>query len=106
MITSDIFVTLKFYPQDKGGRNMPTPPRFFSCMFVIDNSNYDVRLLLEKIGSIFPGDEKKDVPVKFLCVDLVIPKIKTGDKFYIRDGRIVAEGTVQEIINTDPISSA
>lgn len=105
VIEPDIFVSLKFYSQDKGGRKIPTPANFFSCIFVIDHGNHDARLLLETIGSINPGDEKENVPVKFLCADLVIPKIKSGDKFYIRDGGVVAEGIVQKIINTNPANT-
>lgn len=105
MITPDVFVNLKFYSQDNNGRSMPTPANYFSCIFVIDHSNHDARLLLDKIGSICPGDENENVPVKFLCADLVIPKIKVGDKFYIRDGKVVAEGTISKIINMNPASS-
>ncbi len=99
MITPDIFITIKFYKKEDGGRNIPTPSNFFSCVFVIGDKNYDARMLLEGIGSIYPGDKKINVPVKFLCSDLVIPKINVGDKFYVRDGRVIADGIIEKIIN-------
>jgi hypothetical protein len=77
----------------------PTPSGFFSCIFVINDKNHDCRLLLEEVGSILPGNFKKSVPIKFLCPELVLPKLQNGAKFYLRDGKIVAEGKVNEMIN-------
>lgn len=101
MLTPDIFANLKFYPTDKGGREGPTPPNFFGCIIKIGNSNHDARLILEKIGSIFPGDTKNNVPIKFLCSDLVMKKLKISDKFFIRDGGVIGEGEVIMIVNSE-----
>ena len=72
MITPDIFADIKFYSQSNGGRCMPTPTNFFSCIFIIDGNNHDGRLLLEEIGQIVHGDMKENVPIKFLYPDLMI----------------------------------
>lgn len=101
MLVPDVIVDVKFYKTEDGGRKGPTSPEFFPCLFVINNHNHDCRLLLDNIGSIFPGDFKINVPIKFLCPDLVIPKLKNGMKFYLRGVKIVAEGVVKEIINKE-----
>lgn len=105
MLIPDIIADLKFYPTKENGRKSPTPSTFFACTIVIDNKNHDARLLLDDIGGIAPGDFKKNVPIKFLCPDLVIPKLKVGSHFFIRDGKIVGEGNVVTVINEHPESS-
>lgn len=56
-------------------------------------------MLLTNVGRIFPGDTNKLIPIKFLCSDLVLPKLQIGTKFYIREGRIIGEGEIREIFN-------
>lgn len=101
MLTPDITVDVKFYKTEDKGRKIPTPANFFACISVIDNQNHDCRLLLEKIGSISPGDFKTNVPIKFLCSELVLPKLQKGKKFYLKEFGIIAECKVIEIINTE-----
>lgn len=103
MLPSDIIANIEFYPTEQGGRSMPTPKNFFGCVFVIDHNNHDGRILLNSIGPIHPGDKKDNVPIKFLCADLVIPKLEVGTKFKIRDGKIIGEAEVVKIINTNPV---
>lgn len=98
MLTPDIYVTANFYLTDRNGRKLPTDAHCFRTIFVIGESKHDCRLHLDEIGSIFPGDNKKRVPIKFLFPDLVIPKIAKGTKFYLWDMRNIAEGEVEEII--------
>lgn len=56
-------------------------------------------MILNEIGSISPGEHKQHVPIKFLCPELVLPKLKEGTKFYLWDMRNIAEGVVEEITN-------
>ena len=98
MLHPDILANIEFYPTNQGGRRMPTPPSFFGCIFVINNSYYDGRLLLENIGSIIPGDKRKNIPIKFLSSDLVLPQLKEGSHFHIKDGGIIGEGIVVSVL--------
>lgn len=98
MLNPDIYVKINFYPTDKNGRKLPTDPTFFGSIFVIDDSKYDCRLLLNTIGSIAPGESKKNVPIKFLYPELVLPKLKEGTKFFLWDMRNIAEGEVEKVI--------
>jgi hypothetical protein len=98
MIHSDIIANIKFYKTEDGGRKTPTAPTFFGCIFVIGNKKHDCRLLLDKIGSIAPGDNKSNVPIKFLCPELALLNLKHGDKFYLWDMRNIAEGEVKKIV--------
>ena len=82
MLHPDIVVNLKFLTTEEGGRKTPTPPNFFSCIFDIHGKSHDARMLLENVGAIHPGEDKESVPVKFLCADLVMPKLHDEIKFY------------------------
>lgn len=97
MIRPDILADIEFFPTDKAGRKMQTPPNMFMCTVVINKKNWDTRLLLEKIGSIKPRELKKDVPIKFLSPDIVVPMLKVGSEFPIRDGAVIGKGYVTMI---------
>ncbi len=100
MLSPDIYVTVNFFSTEDDGRKLPTNSLMFGSIFVIDHSNFDCRLLLDKIGAISPGEKKEKVPVKFLCPEIVMPKLKAGTKFYLWDMRNIAEGEVEEIISS------
>lgn len=93
-----IICDINFYAMDQNGRNAPTPAKNFSCLFDFDGMKYDCRLILINIGNINPGDYKKGVPIKFLCPELIIPKLHKGDNFYLWELKHIAEGNIIEII--------
>ena len=97
MIEPDIMAEVYFYPTEQGGRKGPTPDTFFGCIFVYKNKNYDCRLLLDGIGSIYPG-QRVIVPIVFLYSD-ILKLLKEGDTFYLWDGGNKAEGKVLKICN-------
>ena len=98
MVSPDIYVSVKFYSSSENGRRLPTNSKTFGVIFVIGESKHDCRLLLSEIGPISPGETKSSVPIKFLCPDMVIPKIKVGMEFNLWDMREIASGTVEKII--------
>jgi hypothetical protein len=51
-------------------------------------------MLLDNISSIYPGDSREKVPVKFLNYDNVKNKLYVGKKIYIRDGGTIGEAMV------------
>ena len=105
MIKPDIIADVKFYTTQQGGRIYPTPSEYFGCIFEVHGSNHDARLLLSEVGAIEPGEIKKAVPIKFLCADLVIPKIEPGNVLYLSEGNLIGEATVIRILNTNPEST-
>ncbi len=96
MLTPDIYVSVNFFPTEENGRKSPTDSHMFGAIFMINESKHDCRLLLDKIGPISPGEKKERVPIKFLCPNLIMPKLKVGSKFYLWDMRNIAEGEVEE----------
>ena len=98
MLIPDIYASIDFSSTEKNGRKLPTDSHMFGTIFVINQSKHDCRLLLDKIGAILPGEKKMRVPIKFLCPDIVMLKLKIGSRFYLWDMRNIAEGKVEEIV--------
>lgn len=96
MIVPDILATIRFYSSNDGGRRMPVTREIFTCPFKFENQLYDCGIFLKDIGCIYPG-ETKTVPVKFLSPDLIKPRLKQNAKFYLWDGRDIAEGIIDLI---------
>ncbi|MBI5688533.1 MAG: hypothetical protein HZC55_00440 [Verrucomicrobia bacterium] len=93
----DIIATVHFAPTDKGGRESPIIQPVFGCIFEHGEQANDCRLLLEGKGDIWPG-QKITIPMLFLCPDLVRPRIKVGDRFQLREARVIAHGVIDEIM--------
>ncbi len=97
MINPDILADITLYDTARGGRKSPTPPDQFNCPIDIDGVKHDCRLLLNNIGPLIPGELKVNVPIKFLCPEIVMPKLGVGKKFYLWELRIIGEGLVRSI---------
>jgi hypothetical protein len=54
-------------------------------------------LLLGETGSLWP-DQEAVIPIKFLNPDLVKHRLKQGDKFYLWEGKRIAEGQVEKLL--------
>lgn len=96
-ISPDIIAIVELYPTEEGGRNSPTPPHQFRCIFVLGDENYDCLLSLGKTGALYPG-HTYEIPIKFLRPDLIVESLTVGRKFYLRDLRLIAEGEVTAIV--------
>ena len=92
----DIKARISLYSPDKGGRQGETPNTFFSCIFAIDDNNINCRILLEKTGPLLPG-KTYDVPIIFSSPSLVKSKIGLDMKFFLWEGKYIAEGYIIEI---------
>jgi hypothetical protein len=95
-ICPDVIARVFFFLTSEGGRQGPTPSDSLSCIFGFGGRFYDCRLLLEEVGSLWPGQEAV-VPIKFLFPELIKHRLKIGDRFYLRDYRKIAEGEIQEL---------
>ena len=95
-MNTDAVINVEFLTTEEGGRTERTPADFFGCIFMLNNENYDCRLLLNEYGAISPGDKVK-VPIKFLNSEIVMGKIKEGVEFDLWDGKIIARGIVDSL---------
>jgi hypothetical protein len=99
MQITDVIADVKFYNVESNGRKAPTPTNYFGCIFVFDLEKYDGRLLLENVGSIYPGDFKKNISIKFLSPEVVLPRLFEGKDFYLWEMKNIGEGKIVKIVN-------
>jgi hypothetical protein len=92
---ADALVRIRLLPTDAGGRQGPTPDRWFGCIFAYQGEMYDCRLILEESGSLFPGSEAI-VPIQFLNPG-VVSYLRQGSRFELWEGKIIGEGEVVRI---------
>lgn len=93
----DIIATITFVMTQQGGRKSPIMHEAFGCIFEHAGQTNDCRLLVAGMGDIWPG-QKVTVPIVFLCPDLVLPRIKVGDVFTLREAKTIAHGIIDEIV--------
>lgn len=96
----DVVVSLNMLPTDSGGRRGPTPAWHFNCLMTIDELNFDVRLRLENVGSISPG-QKTIVPISFLNLKLAKKHCSVGKRFSLREAKVIGDGVIEEILFSD-----
>lgn len=97
---ADMTVTVNLFPTEAGGRRGPTPSDKFHCVMVIDEMNFDVRIYLEGIGSICPG-QTVSVPIKFLDWERARKTCSVGKKVFLREGRRIGDGVIDTITHND-----
>jgi hypothetical protein len=93
---ADIVSTLRFYKTENGGRKGPTPRDKFQCIINVDEHNFDVRMYLDEIGGIWPG-QTAQVPMRFLSPALAGPYCSVGTRFLLREGKVIGEGTIEQV---------
>ena len=82
----------------EGGRRGPTPEGMaFGCLIVIEEQNYDCRMVPVGAASFKPGAEAEAL-IQFVSPELIVASLHVGKKFHVRDGRIVGEGEVLEVL--------
>ena len=93
----NILANITLYKTDQGGRKGPTPKDFFTCVLDFNGEKFSCRMYLYQIGSISPGDTV-EVPITFTCPELILNRLKIGNKFKIWDGGFKGEGEVLKIL--------
>lgn len=93
----DIIASLRVLSTGEGGRKSPIVASVFGCIFEHGGEANDCRLLLEGKGDVWPG-QQISAPIKFLFPDLVRPRLQVGDTFRLIEGKVIAHGTVDEIV--------
>jgi hypothetical protein len=63
----------------------------------IDEQNFDVRLHLEDVGSISPG-QKARIPISFLNLKLARKHCSLGKRFSLREAKVIGDGVIDETL--------
>ena len=93
----DIKLSIRFKTTAKGGRSRSVAPRivpFYACPLGIHGHLFDCRILLTETLEL---GKSYFVDVALLNPSLALPHIQVGDLVQLREGKVVAEGFVEEI---------
>lgn len=93
-----IIAYVRLLPSVSGGRKGPTPSGKFGCVLRTEEKCFDCRFLLDKIGSLVPG-ESYEVPIAFLDPANAIAWFQRGAEFELWEGKIIGSG---KVIDTYP----
>jgi hypothetical protein len=92
----DVEASLTLLTKDSGGRLGPTAAGRFGCLMVVDGKNFDVRLHLDNVGSIAPGQTVR-VPVSFLDWENAKGHCVLGKRFHLREIKTIGEGVIETL---------
>jgi len=73
----DILAEIRLFRTEDGGREGPTPPDKFGCVFEINGKYFECRLILNGVGPLSPG-RTATVPINFLSPELVKEELKSS----------------------------
>ena len=103
MKSADVIATIYFLKTEEGGRAGPTPIKQFRCALKFEGELFDSMLFLDHVGRVAPG-QTVQVPIIFLCPDLIKPRLKQGSIFMMWEIRDIARGTVDEVVWDTPMN--
>lgn len=86
------------------GRNGPTPPKQFGCIFEMHGKYYDCRLDLSETGPLSPG-QRAMVPVAFLHPEDVLPYLSEGAVCSLREAHTIASVRVARIVSASRLAN-
>jgi hypothetical protein len=99
---TDIIATVNLFPTHAGGRRGSTPGEKFNCLMVIDEKNFDVRLHLEGLGAISPGQTVR-VPISFLDREHAKKYCSVGKTFILREVSTIGDGVIDDLVSFDDV---
>jgi hypothetical protein len=91
-----VVATVQLFPTDAGGRRGPTPADIFNCLMLIDNEVFSVRLYLDGVGSILPGQTAR-VLIRFLYPERARQYCAVGKMFNLREISAIGDGVIEEV---------
>lgn len=91
---------IHFLRTDEGGRQGPILRPWRGCLFKIGDDYHDCIMTLPDSGRIDLGSVLV-LQLQFLYPQLVLPKLRPGTKFQLKELRIIAEGEIIEVVHGD-----
>ena len=89
----DVIATVTFRSPTEGGREGVLRPDPLRVIMTVGDRNFDVRLHLSR-RAVRPGQETS-ASIYFLNPDSAREYIKAGQRFTLRDWRVIADGRVE-----------
>lgn len=102
MADPDAIAIVALLPSDQGGRNGPTPDRWFGCVMFVGDEKFDVRIALD--APLAPGSTRR-VGLQFLDPRSALGVLSPGIGFSLWEGREIGFGRIEELRGVSPIAA-
>ena len=106
-LSPEATIRVRFLLPEEGGRKICISVKWksgmltgYGCPMRISGDLHDFRTLISGDTTYIPG-ETYDLNVKFLCPELVLPKLHEGMEVELWEGKTIAQGIVVKVM---PIS--
>ena len=97
-MTFEVKATIQMYDTNHGGRQGPTRSEHFQCpVWFGPPSHSETRFFLNEIGPLTPGTTYINVPMDFLCRDLVMEHLFVGKEFKLWEGKDIGAGVITSV---------
>jgi hypothetical protein len=93
----DLIAKVTLLPTSQGGRRGPTPSDLQNCIMTIGDRNFDVRLHLDRIGPLRPG-QAAVVYISFLDPEFAKGFVTEGVPFKLREAKVIGAGIIEELL--------
>jgi hypothetical protein len=100
ILNPHVTAKIHFFRTDEGGRQGPILRPWRGCLFKIGNDYHDCIIALPDSGRIDLGSVLV-LQLQFLDPKLVLPKLRPGTNFQLKELRIIAEGEIIEVSQAD-----
>jgi len=105
----DAIVRVRLFSSEQGGRQTSIPNIAYRCPVFFSEQREqanDCVFFFSQVGlSPEPGGANVDVPVMFLCPELVASLLHPGARFTLWEGRGIGEGEILEVIKKETVQS-
>ena len=103
-IQPDALIRVRFLTHEEGGRKTPVVVEWtqgqqtgYGCPMRINGELHDFRTLISGNTTYMPG-KTYDLNIKFLYSELVLPKLHKGLEIELWEGKTIAKGFVERVM--------
>lgn len=94
----DAVIKIRLKTTSEGGRQGPLAiaRREYGCVLLVNDEAFDCRFLVEdqllELGGTY------EIPIKFLCPELVLPKLSAATQVTIWEGKTIGVGEIVRLV--------
>lgn len=94
---SQAVIKVKFLSPSEGGRSTPIDASAYGCPLLVDGKAFDCRFVLDRKVQFNPGRLHR-IEVVFLSPDAAREALHPGQRIELWEGKIIAVGVVEEVL--------
>ena len=95
----EAIIKFRLRTESQGGRKRPIRTHQYGCPLFFEDYGYDCRFLNTE-NIILELGKEYELPIKFLCPELILPRLYVGAKVRLWEGKTIGEGEILKINET------